>query len=119
MRGVLLSLALSVAALAACTTSEPLPPSTPSPPDSTSPSPPSFETFTLEVGEQRVNLKPRVASPGNVVICGGRRVRVPDEGKHRGASGEVWVITATTGSVSMGCGTEVLWGHDDIDLQLY
>jgi hypothetical protein len=110
MRAVLLFVVVSIAILTACTTSEPPVPSIPSTPEATSPRPRAFETFELEIGEQMVNLKPRVASPGDVVVCDGRRIRVPEDGKHRGASGEVWAITSTTGSVSMGCRTEVVWG---------
>ena len=107
MRAILVTVVASAAALTACTTTEPNVPSVPSTPEVTSPTPPAFATFELKIGEQRVNLKPRVASPGDVVTCGGRQIRVPEEGQHKGASGEGWVITSTTGLVSMGCGTKV------------
>jgi hypothetical protein len=107
------ALVTSVAALTACTTPEPPSPNIPSTPEATSPQSPSpaIETFELEIGEQRISLKPRVARPGDVVACDGRMIEVPEEGQHRGASGEVWVVTSTTGLVSMGCGTEVVWGQ--------
>lgn len=112
MRAFLFALVTSVAALTACTTPEPSVPSIPSTPESISPPSPSpaFETFELEIGEQMISLKPRVASPGDVVVCDGRMIQVPEGGKHRGASGELWVVTSTTGLVSMGCGTEVVFG---------
>jgi hypothetical protein len=102
----------TLAALMACTTSgQPDRPS-PSSPEATSPvTATAHQTFVLSVGHNRLNLEPRVVSLGDVVVCDGMRLRVPGGGKHRGASGEVWVNTSTTGSVSMGCRTQVAWGH--------
>lgn len=72
---------------------------------------PTVRTFVLEDGQTRLNLEPPIADPGDIVICDGMRLRVPEPGTHRGKSGKVWVNTATNGSVSMGCLTDVFWGH--------
>jgi len=68
-------------------------------------------TFVLNEEQTRLNLHPTVASPGDIVVCDGMQLRVPAPGTHRGQSGNVWVNTAPNGFVSMGCRTEVAWGH--------
>ncbi len=71
----------------------------------------TVRTFVLNEGQKRVNLESAEASPGDIVVCDGMQLRVPEPGTHRGYSGKVWVNTALNGSVSMGCRTEVAWGH--------
>lgn len=110
MRSMLVA-AASLLALMACTTSNQPPLARPSSPEVTSPSvaTPGYQSFVLRTGQNRLNLKPGTVSAGDVVVCDGMTVQVPSEG-HRGASGKIWVNTATTGSVSMGCRTQVYWG---------
>jgi hypothetical protein len=79
-------------------------------PGHTSPTP-SVRTFILAAGENQLNMKPRMAAPGDIVECGDRRLVIPAPGHHRGKSGQVWINTAENGSVSMGCHTQVAWGH--------
>jgi hypothetical protein len=102
--------AASLSALMACTSSSQPPLAHPSP-EVTSPSTatPGHQTFVLHTGQDRLNLKPSIVSPGDIVVCDGMTVQVPRKG-HRGASGKIWVATSTTGSVSMGCHTPVAWG---------
>ena len=92
MRAVLVCVVVSAAAFAACTTPERSVPSVPSVPESTSPPSPAFETFELELDEERINMEPGIASPGDLVVCGEHRIRVPGLGRHRGTSGEVWAF---------------------------
>lgn len=113
--GVMLVLAALSISVAGCTASEPstqspTPPETMATPGHTSPIP-TVRTFVLNEGQTRVNLNPAVASPGDIVVCDGMQLRVPEPGTHRGHSGKVWVSNALNGSVSMGCRTEVAWGH--------
>ncbi len=111
MRPVLVAAAVFLTALTGCTTSAPSPPVGPSSSEMTPPPTPDFQTFVLRIGQNRLNLESHFAGPGDLVVCDGRRLRVPQEGVHRGSSGAVWAITSTTGSVSMGCRTQVAWGH--------
>jgi len=100
----------SLIALMACTTSSPSDLTSPSSPATTSqaPSTPAHKTVVLRVGENRLNLK-RGVNPGDLVVCDGMTLRVAQHG-HRGKSGKIWVVTSTTGSVSMGCRTQVFFG---------
>ena len=106
----MLVIGVSLVALMGCTTSRPPDQASPSSPATTSqaPSTPAHKTVVLRVGQNRLNLK-RGVNPGDMVVCDGMTLRVPEHG-HRGKSGKVWVVTSTTGSVSMGCRTQVYFG---------
>lgn len=113
--GVMLVLAALSITVVGCTASEPSthspkPPEAMATPGHTSPIP-TVRTFVLNEGQTRVNLEPAAASPGDIVVCDGMQLPVPEPGTHRGHSGKVWVNTALNGSVSIGCRTEVAWGH--------
>jgi hypothetical protein len=56
-------------------------------PGRTSPTP-TVRTFVLEE-QTGLNLEPRIAGPGDIVICDGMGLRVPEPGTHRGESGKV------------------------------
>jgi hypothetical protein len=114
LRVVLVLAGLSIS-VAGCTASEPSTQTATSREAKASPGHPSptpmVRTFVLNEEQTRLNLHPAVASPGDIVVCDGMQLRVPAPSKHRGQSGKAWVNTAPNGSVSMGCRTEVAWGH--------
>jgi hypothetical protein len=108
MRSAFFALLVSAVLLAASCTGNESTPDTMATPGHTSPSP-TVRTFVLARGQNRLNLKPGIATPGDIIACGRLRLRVPADGTHQGSSGRVWAIT-TSGTVSMGCRTKVVWG---------
>lgn len=107
---------ISLVALVGCTTSVQTDHARPSSAEAT-PTLPSAtkdsQTFVLRNRQNRVNLKPGLVSPGDLVVCDGMTLRVPKKGHHHGETRKVWVLTSMTGSVSMGCRTQVVWGMSD------
>ena len=104
-------IAIALAVLAASCTGSDF--SCTGPCESSAPTPvisPAKTFVILKVGEQHLNVKRGIYEPGDVVSCAGRKIHIPPRGKHVGESGGLWAVTSTTGSVSIGCKTNVVFG---------